>query len=32
MPVDVLNNSPAKWMDVPLPLDAMFSCPGCLRA
>jgi hypothetical protein len=24
----LLNSSPARWMEVPLPLDAMFSLPG----
>ena len=34
-PVMCLNSSPARWMEVPLPLEAMFSLPGwalaCLR-
>ena len=28
----LLNNSPAKWMDVPLPLEAMLSLPGLALA
>ncbi|MNT49885.1 hypothetical protein D3C72_1867630 [compost metagenome] len=30
--VCVLNSSPARWIDVPLPLEAMFSLPGLARA
>ena len=29
VPVMLLKSSPARWMEVPLPLDAMFSLPGC---
>ena len=28
VPVIVLNSSPARWIEVPLPLLAMFNLPG----
>ena len=28
MPVRDLNSSPARWIEVPLPLEAMLSLPG----
>ncbi|MNT95462.1 hypothetical protein D3C72_2373440 [compost metagenome] len=30
--VCVLNNSPARWIEVPLPLEAMLILPGLARA
>ena len=32
VPVMLLNSSPARWIEVPLPLDAMFSLPGLALA
>jgi hypothetical protein len=32
VPVMLLNSSPARWMEVPLPLEAMFSLPGLALA
>ena len=32
VPVMLLNSSPARWMEVPLPLDAMFILPGLALA
>ena len=32
VPVRLLNSSPDRWIDVPLPLLAMLSLPGCAFA
>ena len=32
VPVRDLNSSPAMWMEVPLPLDAMLNLPGLALA
>ena len=32
VPVMLLNSSPARWIDVPLPLEAMFILPGLALA